>query len=235
MDEHFARIYQHQAEDYDQLVDKEDHEHNLRQRLLDLLAPGDWQEREVVELGAGTGRLTRLLSPLVGRLRAFDASAAMLEVARRRHDPRADHVEFAIAAHHQIPLDDAVADVAIEGWSFGHLAEGLPPSQGADAVRRAMDEMTRLVRPGGMLVLIETLGTGQTTPAPPAPFLDRLYQDLEHQGFARQWCRTDYAFASLPQARRLITFFFGASMVEHLDPQTLILPECTGIWHRTRS
>ena len=49
-------------------------------------------------------------------------------------------------------LEDRVADLAIEGWSFGHLAEGYPPAHGAQQAQRAIDEMLRIVRPGGTLV-----------------------------------------------------------------------------------
>ena len=38
---------------------------------------------DVVELGAGTGRLTRLLAPRVRSIKAFDTSAHMLEVAEK--------------------------------------------------------------------------------------------------------------------------------------------------------
>jgi hypothetical protein len=94
--------------------------------------------------------------------------------------------------------------------------------------------MIRIVRPGGTLVLIETLGTGRTTPQPPAPYLEQLYRHLEREGFERRWCRTDYAFESLAEARGLIPLFFGPSMLEALDDRSLVLPECTGIWHRAR-
>ena len=232
MREHFEQIYRDHAEAYDRLAEREDHDGNL---LVTLRAIARLVGREVVEFGAGTGRVTRLLAPLAARIQAFDASAEMLEVARQRTPDDVAHVHFAVGSHDQIPLSDGVADIAIEGWSFGHLAEDLPPTEAALAVQRAIDEMDRLVRPDGVLLLVETLGTGRTFPRPPAPHLEHLYRYVEQQGFHRSWCRTDYAFESESEARHLVELFFGESMLEHLDPQTLRLPECTGIWHRVRA
>ncbi len=232
MREHFERIYRDHAEAYDRLVEREDHDGNLLEAVR---AVAPLNDAEIVEFGAGTGRVTRRLAPSAARVMAFDASEAMLEVARQRNSEHAGHVQFAVGPHDRIPLPDAIADIAIEGWSFGHLAEDPPPAEAALAVQQAIDEMERLVRPGGVLVLIETLGTGRTTPQPPAPYLERMYRYVEEQGFARSWCRTDYVFASEAEARHLIEFFFGAPMLEHLDLQTLRLPECTGLWHRARA
>ena len=91
--------------------------------------------------------------------------------------------------------------------------------------------MNRLLRQGGTALIIETLGTGETTPRPPTDYLAAYYQMLEEQyGFISTWIRTDYRFAAADEAEASLTFFFGPRMIERLDRQTLTLPECTGIW-----
>ena len=52
------------------------------QRLADWIAPA-WRRGEAVELGAGTGFLTRLLTPWEGLFIATDLSQKMLELGRR--------------------------------------------------------------------------------------------------------------------------------------------------------
>jgi len=231
MREHFHHIYQDHAQRYDQLVTREDKAQQLS-ATLQSICPLDGLD--VVEWGAGTGRVTRLLAPYARQIHAFDQAAPMLEVARERLPaPWQEKVHFAVSSHHPIPLDDDCADLAIEGWSFAHLAEELPAAEGAAAVQRAIDEMDRIVRPGGHLLLIETLGTGHTTPTPPSPTLAALYTYFEQTGFQRHHCRTDYQFETLEEAEALITFFFGAKRLDSLDREALTLPECTGIWHRS--
>jgi len=98
-------------------------------------------------------------------------------------------------------------------------------------VGRALAEMRRALEPGAPLVVIETLGTGSETPAPPNPGLAEYYAWLEAQGFARMTIRTDYRFASVDDAATVTGFFFGPTFAERVRAQGWArVPECTGIW-----
>lgn len=55
-------IYRSQAEQYDTLVSNEDYQNNLLPALQKLTS---FNNKTVVEFGAGTGRVTCLLAPLV--------------------------------------------------------------------------------------------------------------------------------------------------------------------------
>jgi ubiquinone/menaquinone biosynthesis C-methylase UbiE len=230
MKEHYRRIYAEQASDYQRLVAREDHAGALLPaiRALHPLAGA-----RVVELGAGTGRLTRLLAPWVDHITACDASSPMLAVAAAENARQGvRNVSLAVAGHHALPMPAGQADLAVEGWAFGHLMD---QEDWQGALAAAIAELDRVTRPGGTQLIIETLGTGQVQPAPPSPALATLFETLEAQGFARSWCRTDYRFASRDEALALVGFFFGAAMCERLsaDPEPS-LAECTGLWSRVR-
>jgi hypothetical protein len=94
--------------------------------------------------------------------------------------------------------------------------------------------MARIVRPGGTIILLETLGTNRQTPRPPTPELATFFDWLENaHGFRRTWIRTDYRFASLQEAVELTRFFFGDEMADDIQARgSPVVPECTGIWHR---
>ena len=79
------------------------------------------------------------------------------------------------------------------------------------------------------------MGTGSESPAPPAPGHAEFYAWLEQEhGFTYQWIRTDYEFASVPEAEELTRFFFGDALADRIVQEgLLVLPECTGIWWRT--
>lgn len=227
MRQHFHTIYDKHSTIYDRLVEREDFAGNLLKTLRAIVS---LEGLEVVEWGAGTGRVTRLLAPEVRTLQAFDGAEAMLDLARQR-TTQWSHLQFQVALHHEIPVEDNRADLGIEGWSFAHLTEELPENEGLQAVQQALKEMQRVVRPGGMMVLIETLGTGTETPAP-SERLQVLYEHLEKQGFQHRWCRTDYRFSSQQEAEELLGFFFGQEMLEKLNREEWTLPECTGFWFR---
>ncbi len=212
----YGDIYAREAARYDRLVRREDHAGNLWRALRALgVGPG-----AVIELGAGTGRLTRWLAAEGATVLAFDGAAAMLRLAQAAVRGR---VSFGVADNARVPVRDGVADVVIEGWSFGHWAEA--------GARDMVDEMLRVGRPGGLAVVIETLGTGVEEPAPSA-LLAALYAWLEaERGFTRHVVRTDYRFADAVEAADLAGFFFGPAMVERLR-DGVWLPECTGVWVR---
>ena len=60
---------------------REDYQNNIL-RAINQILPLDGLD--AIELGASTGRLTRLFTPQVRSILALDISAAMLEVARER-------------------------------------------------------------------------------------------------------------------------------------------------------
>ncbi len=232
-DPHFDLIYARHAAEYHELVSCEDWQGNLPRALREVTS---FAGRTVVELGAGTGRITLLVAPWCAKVLAFDRSQHMLDQAASNASVRGvRNVTFAVAENAAVPLPEGTADIVIEGWSFGHTV-----SHAADGWRPAAEalltESTRLLKKGGPLILVETLGTGVRMPEAPGPVLPVFYGLLEKQlGFAERWIRTDYRFASLAEARRLVELFFG-EMVDYelAENGRVIVPECTGIWWTKR-
>lgn len=220
----FQRIYRERAEDYDRLVAAEDAGGNLLP-AIERVAP---RLDRVLEVGAGTGRITRLLAGRGAEVLAIDRAPAMLRVARR-HLPRAALVVADAAA---LPVRDGWASAAIAGWVLGHQ-RAWNPDGWRSSIARCLDEMARALAPGGVVVVIETLGTGCETPQP-SPELAELHAWLERErGFARLELRTDYLFRSPDEAAALCAFFFGDRLASRVRQARLArVPECTGLWWR---
>ena len=222
------RIYQHQPRKYHELVSREDYQGNLLASIMDV-APLDG--KRVVELGAGTGRVTCLLAPRVASITAFDASEAMLKVAEHNlSETGCRNWTLAVADHRSLPAPTAGADIAISGWSICCLAVYSGDAWEKE-LQAGLDEMKRVVRPGGMVIIIETLGTGFSEPTPPE-VLEAYYDRLGRSGFHSKWVRTDYRFRNREEAADLTRFFFGESPVSAITEAGggFILPECTGVW-----
>ena len=226
MADHYAEVYAQHADQYELLVSREDYEGNILKTLREI-AP--LEGLDVVDLGSGTGRVACLLAPFARSVRAFDASAHMLEIARAKlaasglRNWRVD-----VADHRAVPLEDHAADVIISGWSIVYTVVWEDDWQ--TELNKALAEMQRVVRPGGTVIILETQGTGFTAPHPPQP-VKKYFAYLDAAGFASTWIRTDYKFVSVAEAQNLTSFFFEDDMSDRLISQNpAILPECTGVW-----
>jgi len=225
-------LYSNRADQYDGLVRTEDYQGHLLSALRELTPI---QNSTIVELGAGTGRITVQLLPYVRHIYAFDLTPAMLYLAdRKRKQSGSPNWSLAIADSRAVSLSAKSADIAIEGWSFVQIMTWHMESWQQE-VGQAIEEMLRIVRPGGIVILVETLGTGETKPNPPARFR-AAYEYFESKWqFSSRWIRTDYCFTTIEQAHQVVSPVFGEAMVErtYKSEAGIILPECTGIWWRS--
>ena len=232
----YDRIYREQADQYERLVSHEDYQGNILPALSQIRP---LEGLDVVELGAGTGRMTGLLAPIAKTIKAFDISAHMLGIAAAKLEKKQWHnCDVGVADHRHLPLRSQAADLAISGWSVVYTVVGYEETWQHE-LGKALNEMRRVLRPGGTIIILETMGTGFEQPTPPDNLV-AYYGFLEQeQGFSSTWIRTDLLFESVEQAKERITFFFGEDIMNKVitspAEKTVILPECTGIWWTTTS
>ena len=222
-----ARIYQERADEYDVLISAEDADGALV-RELERRAPFD--DRRLVDVGAGTGRIARLVAGRASEITLVERAAPMLAVARRKLDAMGAAYVAHVADARAMPLGDASADLAIAGWVFGHFRLWMPDGW-RDEVGSAVGEMLRVVGPGGKVVIVETLGTGHVEPRRNEA-LDEYFALLEERwGFVRSWIRTDYTFSSADEAARVCGSFFGEAMAAKIRQNAwATVPECTAVF-----
>jgi ubiquinone/menaquinone biosynthesis C-methylase UbiE len=100
------------------------------------------QPLRVLELGAGTGKLTRVLSKLGHDVHATDPDPEMLAVLERE----LPGVSTAQAGAEELPLADASVDAVIAGQAFHWFDPTV-----------ALPEIARVLRPGGRVCLLWNL------------------------------------------------------------------------------
>jgi ubiquinone/menaquinone biosynthesis C-methylase UbiE len=238
MTDHYEDVYKNKAVQYELMVSREDYQDNIRTSIQEIR---NLTGLDVVDSGAGTGRLACMFAPFTRSMAAFDTSAAMLEVASQRLQASGlTNWRTEVADHRQLPVADASVDVILSGWSVVYTVVWNTDGTWRAELGRALAEMRRVLRPGGTMIILETMGTGSESPNPPSDLLE-YFEYLKADGFSSSWFRTDYEFASMEEARELIPFFFGEEMIEkvqahaEVDPnfegeESVILPECTGMW-----
>jgi SAM-dependent methyltransferase len=99
------------------------------------LRPG----RTVLDVGCGTGKLTRLLCPTGARIVGIDPVTAMLAVAR----DVAPDARYVLGTAERLPIRDGAADAAVVAQAF-HWFDAHP----------ALAALARVLPPGGALALV---------------------------------------------------------------------------------
>ena len=110
--------------------------------VLTLLEPVRERNGLVVELGCGSGLLTRYLVDAGHRVIATDASPAMLEIARGTA-PDAEEIRRVTLPDDPIPEGDAIV-------SIGHVLSYLPDEE---SIERALVAAADALRPGGVFAI----------------------------------------------------------------------------------
>lgn len=129
----------------DRLEDPVQYRYLSAEELRTFLDPApDWV---VADLGSGTGFYTNEIAPVVRTVYAVDAYEAMHERYREKGLPA--NVEPITADVSDVPLGTNVLDGAVSVRTFHH------------GVADALDELARLLRPGGRLVVFDWSATGR--------------------------------------------------------------------------
>jgi ArsR family transcriptional regulator len=100
----------------------------------------------VGDLGCGTGQASAALAPFVDHVIGVDASAAMLQAAKKRL-AGFDNVDLRRGDLEALPIDDAKLDAATLMLVLHHLP----------APEIALAEVARVVKPGGRLLVVDML------------------------------------------------------------------------------
>jgi ubiquinone/menaquinone biosynthesis C-methylase UbiE len=115
----------------------------------------------VVDLAAGTGKLTRSLVGRFGRVIAIEP----LDEMRDRLERRVPEAEPVPGTAEEIPLADSSADAVLVAQAF-HWFDG----------RRTLDQIARVLRPGGGLALLWNTTPWENRETPWFAMLDDLLE-----------------------------------------------------------
>lgn len=121
----------------------------------------------VLEIGCGTGQLTRELAARAFNLTAIDIGPAMVQAARRNVADAT--VEFQACSFEDF-ADSGPFDLIVSATAFHWIDPGV-----------GLTKAARLLRPGGWLAL---LTTGERYPEPLRSGLRELWIRYSHQGWA---------------------------------------------------
>ena len=227
--DHFKNIYSNMACEYHRMIEYEDVDGNLYD-CIDKLLTSDVSR--VLDIGSGTGRIPLLLSDPKFTVVGLDLYWEMLQENVRQRSLSAGSWLLSQGRAGALPMSQDYFDVVTAGWVLGHTCSWhLDWQTELDIV---LNEMHRVVRNQGVIIIMETLTTGSVIPSPPTAELANYYDWLENSwAFSRQEIRTDYRFPDVKEAISNTEFFFGEQLSSMIvDNNWSRVPECTGIWSK---
>ncbi|HVG43594.1 MAG TPA: class I SAM-dependent methyltransferase, partial [Longimicrobium sp.] len=117
--------------------------------IYEILDRYDWRGVEAVEVGCGQGTLVNHLAPKGALVTGIDMSLGSIAraMAGARELGHADRVRLLRADAERLPFADASFDAALSGGVLHHTPD----------IRAGIAEIHRVLRPGGTLVLAETV------------------------------------------------------------------------------
>ena len=112
-------------------------------QLLAELAPYVGDSTRALDLACGTGDLAYALAARGARVVGIDASARMIDEAKRR--VVSSRVEFVVGDMTALEHEDASVDVVTAGYALRNVPD----------YRRALREIARVLKPGGRLLTLD--------------------------------------------------------------------------------
>src|SRR3712207_3023538 len=116
-------------------------------------APVPLDQTVILDAGCGTGNYSRAMLDYVGRIEAVGMNSGMLEVAAQKLAEAKDEgrISFHSARIDELPFEDEYFDGVMINQVLHHLPDD--PTQAFPAHRRVFAAFSRVLKPGGVLVV----------------------------------------------------------------------------------
>ncbi|MEC5388005.1 class I SAM-dependent methyltransferase [Uliginosibacterium sp. H3] len=133
------------------------------QRAREIVSAAIPPKVQALDVGCGAGHLSFALAPALSEVIAFDPSAAMLDAVKAGAAERGlQNIATQQGSAEALPFADASFCVAATRYSTHHWLQ----------LEAALQEMRRVVRPGGHVLVIDVEGD-------PEPLVDTHFQTME--------------------------------------------------------
>ncbi|MBS1878865.1 MAG: class I SAM-dependent methyltransferase [Actinobacteria bacterium] len=151
------------------------------------MAPADPAARWL-EVACGPGLISRALAGRVGSVHGVDLTPSMVEkAAAEARREGIENADFALGDATALDFEDASFDGAITRFSFHHIP----------GPRRVLEEMARVVRPGGFVIVADHLADSDRDACAWAGEIERLRDPSHWSCLTEEWFRTTGAAVGL--------------------------------------
>lgn len=118
----------------------------IRDKVLRVYGAADGQTLDVLDVGCGPGVLSALFAERGHRVMGIDISSSLVRIAEERAKEQQLAIDFRVGSADALPFADASFDVCLSPELLEHVPDW----------KTCLHELTRVVRPGGVLFLTTT-------------------------------------------------------------------------------
>lgn len=111
----------------------------------------NFKDKTILEIGAGSGKFTSLLSKMCSKLYAVERSTSLMQINRNKNRD-VDNVEFILSDIRELAMKPNSIDVIFAGWSMTSMRESF---------NIVFEIFRKILRKDGMILLVENAGNDE--------------------------------------------------------------------------
>ena len=196
-----------------------------------VLPVGSWAGLDVLDLGCGTGFHLPRFATTAATVVGVEPHADLRAIAARRAR-RLPHVRVLEGTAQSVPLPDGSVDLVHSRWAY-FFGPGCEPG---------LDEVSRLLRPGGVHVVVDndasrsTFGAWFARGFPEVPSPERKQAFWASVGYARIPVLTRWSFGSRADLEAVVSIELPTTVardvLDELPAATLEVDYAVDVWWR---
>lgn len=189
----FHRIYKEDPLTYDIFSKSQDVNNIILKDLLKYVT----KKSIVLDVGCGTGKYAGYISKFVSKIYALDISKQLLKFAKLKNSSK--NIEYIFANAAQLPFLDESIDFIISTW-------------GSFSPNETIQEMKRVLKPGGYIARVGTCKIDQLTSLYPKFNEEYIIENnkyFEFVGFVTSYKEIDLIFSNTKEAKEVLSKITG--------------------------
>lgn len=211
-----GKIYDQSAEMYERLSRCQDSRNDI---LKFILKKADLKNKVVLDMGAGSGKLSIPMALKAKQIYAMDISKPMLKILRRKiKSKKMKNIRVLESGYSNIPLPNESVDLIVSLWSF--------PAH-SSSWERDLKEARRVLKKGGEIILIDSNYGGEYQrikkkvkdpefTSKLTEFNKNMHKWLASKGFRYSIIKTLSEFGSKRNVEKACGPFFGYEISTYL-------------------
>tara|TARA_Y100000310_G_C20692789_1_gene823436 strand:+ start:609 stop:1307 length:699 start_codon:yes stop_codon:yes gene_type:complete len=196
---------------HDELVQYEDPDNNY---FAAFLKEANFKNKKVLDIGAGTGRLTLLFAPIVKEIHALDIEESQVAFLKRKvKNQEIENVIPVVGSAEKLSFKNNSFDIVISSFTIG----------GRDQ-KKAIQEILRVLKPGGKCIITDAhsgefieLWENHSDPGIKAIVLKQYHDLLKLHTFKTKLIKSNWRFPTVSKAVEQLGYVLGGHVGSYLE------------------